>query len=123
MWNLLLFISSCGVIAGFAWFFLRMGQSALTAWITVLSLLANLFVLKQITILGLNATASDVYAIGSLLALNLLQEKYGRESASKAIWISFCTLCFFVLMGQIHLWYEPSPYDTAQQAYAYLLTP
>ena len=123
MLNLLLFLGSCALIAGFAWYFWYLGQSALTAWIGILSLLANLFVLKQINLLGLNATASDVFAIGSLLGLNLLQEKHGRQAAQQAIWTSFSCLLFFALMSQVHLNYLPSTYDQAQEAYTFLLTP
>lgn len=123
MLNLLLFLGSCAAVAGFAWYFWYLGQSALTAWIAILSLLANLFVLKQIDIVGLNATASDVFAIGSLLGLNLLQEKYGRQATQQAIWASFSCLLFFTLMSQIHLSYLPSIHDNSQEAYAFLLAP
>ncbi len=123
MLNVLLFLGSCALVAGFAWYFWYLGQSALTAWIALLSLLANLFVLKQIGLVGLNATASDVFAIGSLLGLNLLQEKYGRKAAQQAIWTSFSCLVFFAVMSQIHLQYEPSIHDQAQEAYSFLLTP
>ncbi len=121
MLNLLLFLGSCALIAGFAWFFSRLGQGGLTAWIAILSLLANLFVLKQIDLLGLNATASDIFAIGNLLALNLLQEKYGRQATQSAIWTSFSCLLFFVIMSQIHLHYEPSLYDNSQNSYSLIL--
>ncbi|MGE3320074.1 MAG: queuosine precursor transporter [Candidatus Berkiella sp.] len=122
MTNLLLFLGSCALVSGFAWYFWRLGQSALTAWIALLSLLANLFVLKQIELFGFNATASDIFAIGNLLALNLLQEKYGRQATQHAIWGSFSCLLFFVVMSQIHLHYEPSIYDHSQTAYDFLLT-
>lgn len=123
MLNLILFLGSCGLIAAFAWYFCYLGQSALTAWIAMLSLLANLFVLKQIELVGLNATASDIFSIGNLLALNLLQEKYGREATQRAIWTSFSCLLFFVVMSQIHLRYIPSTYDNAQSIYSFLLAP
>lgn len=110
-------------MAGFSWYFWYLGQSALTAWVVILSLLANLFVLKQIDLVGLNATAGDIFAIGCLLGLNLLQDKYGRQAAQQAIWTSFSCLLFFVIMSHIHLLYEPSIYDHAQDAYSYILTP
>lgn len=122
MLNILLFLSSCAIIASFAWWFNRLGQGALTAWMAMLSLIANLFVLKQIDIFGLNATASDVFAIGGLLSLNLLREHYGKKAASNAIWTSFACLLFFVLMSQLHLLYIPSHYDTTQFAYEKLLS-
>ncbi len=121
MLNVLLFLGSCALITGFAWFFTRLGQGAITAWIAILSLLANLFVLKQIDLMGLNATASDIFAIGNLLALNLLQEKYGRQATQNAIWASFSCLLFFVIMSQIHLHYIPSEYDSSQNAYSLIL--
>lgn len=121
MVNILLFLGSCALIAGFTGWLYYLGQTALTAWIAILSLLANLFVLKQIDIFGLNATASDIFAIGSLLSLNLLQEKFGKAAAQRAIWSSFACLLFFVLISQIHLSYVPSQYDTSQQAYEFIL--
>ena len=123
MQNVLLFLGSCFLIAGFAWYFLYLGKSALIAWIAILSLLANLFVLKQISLFGFNATASDAFAIGVLLGLNLLQEKYGFEAAKKAIWVSFSGLLFFVVMSQIHLLYLPSAHDQTQTMYSLLLEP
>lgn len=120
MLNILLFLASCALVGAFTWWFRVLGQAALTAWITILSLLANLFVLKEISLFGLNATASDIFAIGSLLSLNFLQEKYGSESAQQAIWTSFGCLLFFVVMSQIHILYTPSAYDTSQSAYSFL---
>jgi len=121
--NLLLFFSSCGLIVLFACYFWYLGQNALTAWIAILSLMANLFILKQITLFGFNATASDIFVVGSLLGLNLLQEKFGPKAAQQAIWTSFGCLLFFTLMSYIHLHYHPSTYDQAQSAYVFLLTP
>ncbi|MBS0287773.1 MAG: queuosine precursor transporter [Proteobacteria bacterium] len=123
MQNVLLFLGSCGLIAAFAWYFSKLGQNALTALVAILSLLANLFVLKQIDFMGLNATASDAFTIGSLLGLNLLQEKYGKTAATSAIWTSFAGLVFFALMSQIHLLYQPSIYDQSQASYQFLLSP
>lgn len=122
MLNSLLFLSSLPLMIGFAWFFWRLGQSALTAWIAILSLLANLFVLKQINLFGLNATASDIFVVGNLLALNLMQERFGYQAAQQAIWTSFGCLLFFVIMSQIHLHYLPSHYDQSQAAYGFLFT-
>ena len=53
--------------------------------------------LKQITLFGLNATASDIFAIGSLLGLNLLREIYGITEAKKAIGDEF--RCILVIKG------------------------
>ena len=75
---------------------LKLGPSALVAWVTVQALIANLFVLKQIHLFGMEVTASDGYAIGSLLGLNVLQEFYGKKEAKQATWICFFFMTFFI---------------------------
>ena len=121
--NEALFIIQIAVIIGFALGALKLGKETLIAWVAIQALIANLFVLKQITLLGLDVTASDAFAIGSLLGLNLLQEYFSREEAKKATWICFFFMIFFALVSQIHLLFQPSPYDTSQSAYHALLSP
>lgn len=91
--------------------------------VTLQAVLANLFVLKQTVLFGLQVTCSDVYAVGSLLALNLLQDRFGAKHAQQAIYISLFALVVFAVMGVWHLSYEPIPGDSMQIAYAALLTP
>lgn len=102
---------------------LRLGKEALTAWVAIQALIANLFVLKQMTFFGWNITCSDVFVIGSILGLNLLQEYYGKDSAKRAAWICFFFLFFFAVMSWIHLQYVPSGTDTAHGAFYTLLSP
>ncbi len=102
---------------------LKLGPSALVAWVTVQALIANLFVLKQIHLFGMEVTASDGYAIGSLLGLNVLQEFYGKKEAKQATWICFFFMTFFALASQLHLYYIPSSFDTAQTAFITVLSP
>ena len=123
MLNNILFIFSCGFVVLFALFCYRHGKETLIAWIALQGVIANLFVLKQINLMGLNATASDLFAIGSLLGLNLLQEKYGKEISHKAVKISFICMLFFCVVSQIHLAYVPSQHDTAHLYYQQLLGP
>ena len=96
---------------------LKIGIEALCAFLCVQAILANLFVIKQISLFGLNATASDVYIVGSVLTLNLIQEYYGKEKARMAIWISFGLLVFYTIVSQIHIGYIPSQTDFAQEWY------
>lgn len=106
----------------FAWGAVRLGREALIAWITIQALVANLFVIKQIDLFGMTVTCSDVYAIGSILGLNLLQEYFGKIWASRATWICFFMMLFFALMAEIHLHYIPSFADTTQTSYERLLS-
>lgn len=101
---------------------LHLGASALTAFICTQCILANLFVVKQITLLGFNATAADAFTIGATLGLNLLQEYHGKKATQKAIAINFFMLIFYAIVSQIHLWYTPSQYDVMDVHFNPLLT-
>ena len=100
----------------------KCGLPGLVSFLCAQAILANLFVIKQINLLGLNATASDVYIVGSVLTLNLIQEFYGKDEARKAIWISFGLLIFYTVVSQIHLAYIPSAGDFAHNAYDAILS-
>lgn len=120
--NEAIFLLHLAIAALFLWPFMRLGKESLMCWIGVQPILANLFVLKQITLCGFTVTCSDVYAVSTALGLNLLQEYYGKESAKKAVWISFILLVFFVVMSLVHLLYNASPQDYAQGAYQLILS-
>jgi uncharacterized integral membrane protein (TIGR00697 family) len=119
--NTLLFITHLALITICTSIMVMMGRSALVSWICLQAILANLFVLKQITLFGVNATASDAYIVGSVLSLNLLQEYYGKDEARKTIWISFVLLIFYTFASQVHIFYTPSLADFCQAAYSQLL--
>jgi queuosine precursor transporter len=99
-----------------------MGKAMLTVWVALQAVLANLFVIKQITFFQFHVTCSDVFAIGSLFGLNLLREYFGKEAAVKALWACFFAMVFFVAMAQIHLLYLPSVYDTTHDAFVTTLS-
>ncbi len=120
--NEFLFFTQIILIVGFALGALKLGKEALIAWVAIQALIANLFVLKQITLFGFDVTASDAFAIGSLLGLNFLQEYFGKEAAQKATWVCFFSMIFFTFVSQLHLLYSPSQYDTTQPAFETILT-
>ncbi len=120
--NEILFLVHVIAVVGFGLASLKMGKTALTAWVALQAVLANLFVIKQICFFHFHVTCSDVFAIGSVFGLNLLREYYGKEAAKKALWACFSAMVFFVAMAQLHLLYKPSPYDTAHQAFEMILS-
>ena len=120
--NEILFFLHILVTVGFLFAALRVGMNALISLVVVQAVFANLFVVKQMTFFGLEVTCSDVYAIGSLLALNVLQEFFGRESAKKAIGISLLGSLFFLLMAKIHLLYVPGPSDETHHAFTQIFS-
>lgn len=121
--NELIFLLQIILLVGFTLGALKLGKEALTSWVCIQALIANLFVLKQITLFGLHVTASDAFVIGSLLGLNLLQEYFSREYAQKATWICFFSMLFFALIAKLHLFYLPNQFDGSQEAFFTLLSP
>ena len=120
--NELLFFLHLILIFGFGLIALKLGKYYLTTWVAIQAILANLFVVKQMTFFHFTITCSDVFAIGSILGLNLLQEYFDGEAAKKALWGSFFAMLFFTAMSQIHLLYIPSIYDTTQNAFHSILS-
>jgi uncharacterized integral membrane protein (TIGR00697 family) len=96
----------------------KFGAMGLTVLVSLQALFANLFVVKQMALFGLTVSCSDVFAIGCILCLNLLQEFFGKEAAKKAMNIAFLSMVFFAIMSQIHLFYSPSPVDQTHSAFA-----
>jgi len=119
--NELIFIFHTIIIAAFALGSLAFGRSALVAFVCTCCILANLFVIKQITLFGLTATCADAFTVGATIGLNLLQEYFGKEITKKTIWINFFLLIFYAIISQIHLAYIPHLGDTAQMHFLPLL--
>ncbi len=121
--NELILLAQISIVTGVCFAAARYGKEALVSLIALQAIIANLLVLKQVYLFGLHVTCSDAFAVGSILALNLLQEKFGREASQKATWISFGAMLFFAASTQIHLLYAPSSTDTMHQHYTELLSP
>lgn len=121
--NELLLCAHVALLIGCGLFFFKKGYTALTAWICLQGVFANLFILKEIYLFGWHVTCSDALAIGMIFCLNLIREYFGKEQSQKALWMSFASMTLFVILSKIHLLYQPSSYDTAHATYEKLLSP
>jgi queuosine precursor transporter len=110
-------------ICGLTLLALRCGIEIMIAWLCLLAIAMNLFVLKQITLFGLNVTPSDALTVGYLLGLNLIQEFFGRTVARKCVWVTLFISCGFVLLSQIHLLYIPNQFDLKHSHFVSLFYP
>lgn len=119
--NELLFSLQVLAVFGFTAFLARQGREWLVGWMGLLAIMANLFVTKQIRLFGLDVTASDVYAVGLFLTLNLLQEFWGKEAGRGAIKFTLWLQLFFLMISQLHLLLIPNGYDQSQAAFTVIL--
>ncbi|MDN3504844.1 MAG: queuosine precursor transporter [Rhabdochlamydiaceae bacterium] len=120
--NELLFFGHLALIIGLVLGAVRLGKEALITVICLFAVLANAFIMKQTTLFGLNVTCTDAYAVGSLLALNILQQYHGEEIAKKAANLSLFSLLAFAILSLIQMLYVKSPFDHASSAYTTILT-
>jgi uncharacterized integral membrane protein (TIGR00697 family) len=120
--NEALFFFHIILVMAFGFGALKMGKTALSTWVALQAVLANLFVIKQICFLEFHVTCSDVFAVGSIFGFNLLREYHGQKAAKRALWICFFAMIFFAVMAQIHLFYLASSFDTSQQAFEVVLS-
>jgi len=119
--NEVVFVLHVIIILVFLCCAVRLGQGVLMIFISLSAVLANLFVLKQITLFGMQVTCSDGFAVGGILGLNLLQDIYGKEAARRCIRASIFAMLFFIAMSQIHLFYIPSAFDQTHSSYVSIL--
>jgi len=120
--NELIFALHTVIIALFALGALALGQGALVAFVCIQCILANLFVVKQITLFGFTATCADAFTVGATIGLNMLQEYFGKAIAKRTIWINFFLLIFYAIVSQVHLIYVPHAADTMHLHFMPLLS-
>jgi len=118
--NHLIFIAHIILMSTITLLFGRLGKSALISYISLLFVLANIFVIKQMNLCGYAVTCADAYIIGVSFGINLLQEIWGKKTAQKAIFISFACSSLYLAMGYIHNAYIPAPFDTSHEHFIYL---
>lgn len=94
------------------------GKTGLFVWIGASTILANLQVIKTVEIFGLTATLGNAMYGTAFLVTDILNERYGKEEARKAVWLGFFTLLVMTIIMQMVLLFEPHPDDFAQESLA-----
>lgn len=123
MANFLILLLQIFGISVFTLSALRIGEKALNAWLCLLAVAMNLFVTKQITLLGLEVTASDAMAVCYLLGLCLIQEYWGRWAARIHVVIAMLVCLGFIMLSHVHLLYTPNRFDVMEPHFIALLNP
>lgn len=121
--NELLFLLHIATIALFTILFLKIGKSGLAAFLSLLAVLANLFLLKEIPLFGLTVCSSDAFAVGYLFALNLTQEFFGPKEARKTVLIASVASLAFLIFSAIHLSYRAIENDLLGSHFSAILSP
>ncbi|HSW75657.1 MAG TPA: queuosine precursor transporter [Candidatus Saccharimonadales bacterium] len=122
MTNELIFALHVGTISLSTLLFCRLGKEALIAYVSLLFVIANIFVIKQINLFGWSVTSADAFIVGISFSINVLQEFWGQAYARKAIWISFACSLFYLITTLFILGYTPSAADDSHAHFANIMT-
>ncbi|WP_164668801.1 queuosine precursor transporter [Virgibacillus doumboii] len=101
-------------------FYRMFGKMGLFVWIGMATVIANIQVLKTVELFGLTATLGNIIYGTAYLATDILNEKYGKTDAKRAVWIGFSTLIAMTVMMQIALVFNPGADDIAHESLATL---
>lgn len=92
------------------------GKYGLFVWIGMATVVANIQVVKTVELFGLTATLGNIIYGTAFLATDILNEKYGKATAKKAVWLGFSALVIMTIMMQFALRFLPAESDIAQSA-------
>ncbi|WP_335869645.1 queuosine precursor transporter [Bacillus sp. 2205SS5-2] len=92
------------------------GKTGLFVWIGISTILANIQVVKTIEIFGLTATLGNTMYGTVFLVTDILNERYGKKEAQKAVWLGFFTLVAMTVIMQMSIIFQPHPNDIAQES-------
>lgn len=92
------------------------GLTGLYVWIGFAIVAANIQVIKMVDLFGISATLGNVMYGSIFLATDLINEKYGRKKAQKAVYIGFAMLISFTIITQVALLFTPNSHDFAQES-------
>lgn len=125
MFNSLWFIAWAFICLIFVLAAFRLGKSWLFGMVVANAILANIFVIKGMTLFGLAATGGNAVYASIFLATDILAEHYGPKTARNAVFLGFFASIFFLLGSQFILRFEPTDFDIAQDAFTtiFSLTP
>ncbi len=79
-------------------------------------ILANIQVMKLITLFGMTATLGNILYGTSFLATDILSENYGKKDANLAVHIGFFMLLMMVVVMKFAILFIPNPHDMAHEA-------
>ncbi|EPD53106.1 hypothetical protein HMPREF1210_00837 [Paenisporosarcina sp. HGH0030] len=92
------------------------GRTGLFVWVGFATVLANIQVTKLIEIFGLTATLGNAIYGSIFLVTDILNEKYGKKEAKKAVWLGFTSLLMMTAIMQFVIQFQPAPDDIAQES-------
>lgn len=91
-------------------------KEGLYVWISIATIMANIFVCKSINILGLTASLGNVMFASIFLATDILSEKYEVKDSRKAVILAIVSQIIFIMATTLTVSYIPSETDLSNES-------
>lgn len=114
--NLLFFVEVIVMMSGVVLAYKTLGKEGLFMWVAVATIIANIQVSKNITMLGVDTTVGNVMFATNFLATDILAEKYGKKTAKNAVYAALFAVVAYLIGTQILLAYAPNDFDIVDGA-------
>lgn len=92
------------------------GKTGLFVWVAIGTIIANIQVIKTVELFSVSATLGNVMFASIYLATDILNDRYGRKQAKKAVWLGFSSVIVMVILLQCSLTFIPAQDDVSQKA-------
>lgn len=92
------------------------GKEGLFVWVAVGTVIANIQVTKSVELFGITATLGNVLFASIYLATDILNDRYGRAVAKKAVWLGFSSAVIMIILMTTSLQFIPTKTDIAQES-------
>lgn len=120
--NILLIVSIIGVFSIMLIIKKFLGKEGIIGWMGIASILANMLILKNVDIFGINATLGNVLFASNFLATDILTENYGYKEAKKGVLFAIVSVIIYLVIGQVALLFTPNTSDIAQPLFETLFS-
>ncbi len=91
-------------------------KEGLIVWVSIATIIANLTVCKMIDIMSFTTSLGQVAFASTFLATDIISEKYGKDIAKKAVYLSIFAQISFLIITQLSLVFIPSSEDIVQES-------
>ena len=97
-------------------------KEGLFVWIAIATIIANIQTVKLVNLFGIESALGTILYGSTFLATDILNEKYGKESAFKALKIGFISMIAMTILMTLSLIYIPSESDIANESLKLIFT-
>ena len=87
------------------------GYYVLVGFMALQVIVANIGVIKQVELFGMDVTLGNIAFVSIFLSTDLINEYYGSKKAKTAVNISFLVLISYVVIGQFYVAFTPNSFD------------